>query len=224
MDVEADILNDVAFAVVGFDVPDGQVSRGGGRVIGAFVERFFVEHCLLLLAGGIFEKFRSDFFLKNRRPNAGFRPDRLPEPSGLPLMLSGVSSTSGVPWARTVIRWARAEDDVHVVFDDRHGDIALFVDLFQKVDRVVGIGARHARGRFVQHSSRRGSCTRHMAISRRRLSPRESEAECMCRLVGHVDVFQHGHRPFRSDSLLVRELFEGVKPERPVALGESRGS
>ena len=36
------------------------------------------------------------------------------------------------------------------MLNDRDGDVALVLDLFQQVDGVVGIGPRHAGGRFVQ--------------------------------------------------------------------------
>ena len=39
---------------------------------------------------------------------------------------------------------------MHVMFDDCHGNVALFIDLFEKIDGVVGVGARHASGGFVQ--------------------------------------------------------------------------
>lgn len=43
----------------------------------------------------------------------------------------------------------KREHDMHVMFDDHLGDSASG-NPFQKIDRVVGIGAGHARGRFIE--------------------------------------------------------------------------
>ena len=40
MDVEADVLHDVAFAVIGLDFPNAQERFVGGGIIGVFVEWF----------------------------------------------------------------------------------------------------------------------------------------------------------------------------------------
>jgi len=46
--------------------------------------------------------------------------------------------------------FGQTEHNVHVMLDDRHGDVALVLDLLEQVDRVVGVGPRHPGGGFVQ--------------------------------------------------------------------------
>ena len=117
--------------------------------------------------------------------------------------------------------FGQGEHDMHVVFDDRHGDVALFADLFQQIDGVVGVGPRHAGGRFVQQQQTR-FLTRHIAISNRRLSPRDREAAVHVPLVGHVDVFQHVFCAFVD--VLSRRRCQARAAETTRRAWQSRGS
>jgi hypothetical protein len=97
----------------------------------------------------------------------------------------------------------------------------LSLDLLEQIDGVVGVGARHAGGRFVEQQKLR-LLLRHIAISSRRLSPRDSEAAIMSRLSSHVDFSSS----IASAALDVRSpaMVSGVHPEGAVALGEAAGS
>jgi hypothetical protein len=93
-----------------------------------------------------------------------------------------------------------------------------FLDLLEQVDGVVGVGARHAGGRFVEQQ-KLGFLDRHMAISSRRLSPRDSEPAMHVALGRHVDFFQHGFG-FLDDRLLALDALHRVHPERPSRLAK----
>ena len=46
--------------------------------------------------------------------------------------------------------FGKAEYHMHIVFDNYHGDVPTVLNLLQQIDGVVGVGPRHAGGRFVK--------------------------------------------------------------------------
>ena len=79
---------------------------------------------------------------------------------------------------------------MHVMFDDRDGDVAFFLDLFEQVDRVVRVGPRHARCRFVQQQQF-GILNKAHCHLKPTFVPARHGCGVHVPLVEHVDLFQH---------------------------------
>ena len=112
------------------------------------------------------------------------------------------------------------EDHMHVVLDDAHGDVALVLDLFQQVDRVVGVRPRHAGGGLVQKQKLRALDQAHRHFKTPLVAARHGGG-VHALLVQHVDLGEH-LLGFGAQVGLGLHAFDRMHPERPVTLGQQR--